>query len=87
VRTAAAGEVAVAAPPEAAEVAQAPAAAVAAPDPAALPDPADEKANAPVAAHGPVMLADGLPRVPDDPGPEPGAAPPARRSFWGFGSR
>jgi len=50
-------------------------------------DPADAKANAPVAAHGPVMLADGLPRVPDDPGPEPGAAPPARRSFWGFGSR
>ena len=48
-------------------------------------DPADAKANAPVAAHGPVMLADGLPRVPDDPGPEPGDAPPARRSFWGFG--
>jgi HemY protein len=84
---AAAGEVAVAVPTEAAEAAQAPAAAVAAPDPAALPDPADMKANAPVAAHGPVMLADGLPRVPDDPGPEPGAAPPARRSFWGFGSR
>jgi HemY protein len=84
---AAAGEVAVAVPTEAAEAAQAPAAAVAAPDPAALPDPADMKANAPVAAHGPDMLADGLPRVPDDPGPEPGAAPPARRSFWGFGSR
>jgi HemY protein len=84
---AAAGEVAMAVPTEAAEAAQAPAAAVAAPDPAALPDPADMKANAPVAAHGPVMLADGLPRVPDDPGPEPGAAPPARRSFWGFGSR
>lgn len=84
---AAAGEVAVAVPQEAAEAAQALAAAVAAPDPAVLPDPADPKANAPVAAHGPVMLADGLPRVPDDPGPEPGAAPPARRSFWGFGSR
>lgn len=86
VRTvAAAGEVAVAVPPEAAEAAQAPAAAVSAPDPAVLPDPADAKANAPMAEHGPVMLADGLPRVPDDPGPEPGEAPPARRSFWGFG--
>ena len=84
---AAEGEVALAVPPEAAGAAQAPAASVAAPDPAVLPDPADAKASAPVATHGPVMLADGLPRVPDDPGPEPGAAPPARRSFWGFGSR
>lgn len=82
---AAAGEVARAVPPEAAEAAQAPAAAVSAPDPAVLPDPADAKASAPLAAHGPVMRADGLPRVPDDPGPEPGDAPPARRSFWGFG--
>jgi HemY protein len=84
---AAEGEVALAVPQEAAEAAQSPAASVTAPDPAVLPDPADAKASAPVATHGPVMLADGLPRVPDDPGPEPGAAPPARRSFWGFGSR
>jgi hypothetical protein len=84
---AAEGEVALAVPQEAAEAAQSPAAAVTAPDPAVLPDPADAKASAPVATHGPVMLADGLPRVPDDPGPEPGAVPPARRSFWGFGSR
>ena len=84
---AAEGEVALAVPQEAAEAAQSPAASVTAPDPAVLPDPADAKASAPVATHGPVMLADGLPRVPDDPGPEPGAVPPARRSFWGFGSR
>jgi len=84
---AAEGEVALAVPQEAAEAAQSPAAAVTAPDPAVLPDPADAKASAPVATHGPVMLADGLPRLPDDPGPEPGAVPPARRSFWGFGSR
>jgi HemY protein len=27
------------------------------------------------------------PRLPDDPGPEPGAVPVAKRSFWSFGTR
>lgn len=48
-------------------------------------DPAVAKPATSPAVNGPLALADGLPRVPDDPGPEPGDAPPARRSFWGFG--
>ncbi|MCU0883553.1 MAG: heme biosynthesis protein HemY [Beijerinckiaceae bacterium] len=57
----------------------------AAPEPHVPPEAAEAGASAPVPAHGPVLLADGLPRAPDDPGPEPDAAPPAKRSFWGLG--